>query len=138
MDGEFVLNERLAGGSFEVLRVVGCRVLLKNEAEFPWFLVVPEVGVEDLHELSEEEYGRVMRVVREVSRFVSGYFEVEKLNVGCIGNVVRQMHIHVVGRRLDDGAWPGLVWAYDKKRRYEEGEAEVILEAARMALKFDC
>jgi diadenosine tetraphosphate (Ap4A) HIT family hydrolase len=53
------------------------------------------------------------------------------LNVACIGNIVRQMHIHVVGRSTGDPAWPGVVWAFDGKRKYGAGEAGKIVEAAR-------
>lgn len=136
---EFVLNERLAAGGFEVARKSGCRILLKNEANFPWFIIVPEVpeGIEDLHQLDEERFAEVMAVVREVSSFVSDHFKPEKLNVACIGNMVRQMHIHVVGRFTDDPAWPGVVWACEVKRKYGEGEADAIKGAARLFLARD-
>lgn len=130
---DFVLNERLAAGGFEICRLRGCRVLLKNEANFPWFIVVPEVpeGVEDLHQLDEETFHQVTTAIREVSGFVSGHFASEKLNVACIGNIVRQMHIHVVARNTGDPAWPGVVWACDEKRKYSSEEAEAIIAAAK-------
>ncbi len=133
---EFVLNEKLAAGGFEITRKYGCRILLKNEANFPWFILVPEVPpqIEDLHQLDEATFAEVMRGVREVSNFVSSHFCPEKLNVACIGNIVRQMHIHIVGRSPEDPAWPGVVWAYDTKRKYKEGEAENIIAAARSSL----
>lgn len=134
---EFVLNERLASGCVEVTRFHGCRVLLKNEANFPWFIVVPEVpeGIEDLHQLDDTTFAEVMLAVRKVSRFTEAHFHPEKLNVACIGNIVRQMHIHVVGRSTDDPAWPGVVWAYEGKRKYREGEAEEIVGALRKFLE---
>jgi diadenosine tetraphosphate (Ap4A) HIT family hydrolase len=133
MSMEFALNERLAAGGFEIARMHGCRILLKNEANFPWFIVVPEVpqGIEDLHQLDEQTFAEVMVAVRNVSRFTEDHFRPEKLNVACIGNIVRQMHIHVVGRSMDDPAWPGVVWAFEGKRTYGEGEAGKIVEAAR-------
>jgi diadenosine tetraphosphate (Ap4A) HIT family hydrolase len=129
----FVLNERLAAGGFEATPMHGCRILLKNEANFPWFIIVPEVpeGTEDLHQLDEETFAEVMLAVNKVSRFVEAHFRPEKLNVACIGNIVRQMHIHVVGRSTDDPAWPGVVWAFEGKRKYAKGEAEGIVAAAR-------
>ena len=130
---EFVLHERLATGGFEICRLRGCVVLLKNEANFPWFIIVPEVaeGTEDLHQLDEETFYQVTMAIREVSEFVSGHFSPDKLNVACIGNIVRQMHIHVVGRNAGDPAWPGVVWACDEKRKYSAGEAEQIVAAAK-------
>lgn len=130
---EMVLHPRLEAGCFEVMRYKGCRVLLKNEANFPWFILVPEVaeGIEDLHQLDRETYGNVMELIRETSEFVSSYFSPEKLNVACIGNMVRQMHIHVVGRFLSDPAWPGVVWAFEGKCPYEWEKAEQIITDAK-------
>jgi diadenosine tetraphosphate (Ap4A) HIT family hydrolase len=92
-------------------------------------------GVEDLHQLEDRQYDEVMQAQREVSKFISGYFSPEKLNVGCIGNQVRQMHIHVVGRSSGDPAWPGTVWAFDGKQGYGDEEVEKIRAAARQFLK---
>ncbi len=133
---EFQLHPRLAAGGFELGQVDSCRVLLKNQAAFPWILIVPEVaeGVEDLHQLDELRYAEVTGLIRRVSLFVSNYFQPEKLNVGCIGNMVRQMHIHVVGRSSDDPAWPGTVWSYEGKSAYAPEEVEAIRVAAREAL----
>lgn len=136
---EFELHPRLAAGGFELGRADGCRVLLKNQASFPWILIVPEVaeGVEDLHQLDELRYAEVMGLIRRVSLFVADRFQPEKLNVGCIGNMVRQMHIHVVGRNSNDPAWPGTVWAYEGKLTYAQEEVEAIRVAAREYLKLE-
>jgi len=129
----FSLHPKLAAGGFELGRIGGCRLLLKNNALFPWLILVPEVedGIEDLHQLSPERYNEVMAAVRKVSLFVSNHFKPEKLNVACIGNQVRQMHIHIVGRSTGDPAWPGTVWAHDGKQAYHESEIEEITQAAR-------
>ncbi len=134
---EFVLNKRLADGGIEIGRMHRCRVLLKNEANFPWLILVPEVpeGTEDLHQLDQETFSEVMTCVRVVSCFVMNFFQPEKMNVACIGNVVRQMHIHVVGRSPGDPAWPGVVWAFEGKRKYEAGEAGRIVAGARDFLR---
>ena len=114
----------------------GCRLLLKDNALFPWFLLVPEVeeGIEDLHQLEAGRYDEVMAAVRSVSKFVADHFQPEKLNVACIGNQVRQMHIHIVGRSPGDPAWPGTVWAFDGKLAYQNEEVARILAAARASL----
>lgn len=129
----FELNPRLESGGFEIARRRGCRVLLKNEANFPWFILVPEVeeGIEDLHQLDIQMFHEVTLLIRDISEFVSAYFKPEKLNVACIGNMVRQMHIHVVGRFINDPAWPEVVWAFDGKLRYDEVRAQEIVAAAR-------
>lgn len=131
----FELHPRLAAGGFEIGRLGGCRLLLKNNALFPWLLLVPEFdGVEDLHQLEPDQYLEVMGAVRQVSEFVASYFSPEKLNVACIGNQVRQMHLHIVGRSSNDPAWPGTVWAHDGKSDYSDEENENIRAAARSFL----
>ncbi len=132
----FFLHPRLAAGGFDLGRMSGCRLLLKDNALFPWLLLVPEVeeGIEDLHQLEEAHYDEVMAAVRSVSQFVADHFRPEKLNVACIGNQVRQMHIHIVGRSTGDPAWPGTVWAFDGKRAYQDEEVAGIVAAARARL----
>lgn len=127
----FEIHPRLASGGFEIGRIGGCCFLLKNNAMFPWFLLVPEVeDIEDLHQLPVTEYHAVMTAMRRVSEFVSAHFQPEKLNIGCIGNQVRQMHIQIIGRSPGDPAWPGTVWAFEGKQSYREGEVERIRAAA--------
>lgn len=126
----FEIHPRLASGGFALGRIGGCQLLLKSNAIFPWFLLVPEVeGIEDLHQLPIADYDRVMAAMRRVSEFVAAHFQPEKLNVACIGNQVRQMHIHIVGRTSSDPAWPGTVWAFEGKKPYGEGDAERIRAA---------
>lgn len=124
----FTLHPRLAAGGFELGTAAGCRVLLKNNALFPWIIVVPEVddGIEDLHQLDHDRFNEVMALVRTVSRFVDEHFKPDKLNVACIGNQVRQMHLHVVGRSPSDPAWPGVVWSFDGKQAYTDAQVEGI------------
>ena len=135
----FKLHPRLADGSHWMGRLAGCQILLKDNACFPWLLIVPEVadGVEDLHQLEPSRYAEVMELVRELSLFVSGYFKPDKLNVACIGNQVRQMHIHVVGRSEGDAAWPGTVWASTVKSGWEPGRVGEIREAVRRTLHLE-
>lgn len=131
----FEIHPRLAAGGFEIGRLGGCRLLLKDNALFPWLLLIPEVeGIEDLHQLPLDQYDEVMAALRHVSEFVSSYFQPEKLNIACIGNQVRQMHLHIVGRSADDPAWPGTVWAFDGKQAYSSEGCEKIRSAARAFL----
>ena len=127
----FEIHPRLASGGFEIGRLGGCRLLLKNNALFPWFIVVPEVEeeIEDLHQLDAGRFREVMELVRELSAFVSQHFNPSKLNVACIGNQVRQMHIHIVGRSPGDPAWPGVVWSFEGKEAYTPEAVEAIRSA---------
>ena len=134
----FAIHPRLASGGFEIGTLGGCRLLLKNNALFPWFILIPEVeGIEDLHELPPDRYEEVMAAVRRVSGFVAAHFQPEKLNVACIGNVVRQMHVQIIARSEGDPAWPGTVWGFEDKMAYTDEAVEKIRQAARAFLKID-
>ena len=124
----FELSERLQAGGVDFGRYAGCRVLLKKNALYPWFVLVPEVGpgVEELSDMERGDYDRLMGFVYELSEFMRGYFLCEKVNVGCVGIVVRQLHVHVVGRNEGDPAWPGVVWGYPEKKAYELGREDAI------------
>ncbi len=83
-----------------------CQVRLQDDARFPWLILIPRVeGAVELEDLSGEQ----RETVRAGAR-VRRLGVVEKLNVGAIGNVTAQLHVHVVGRRRDDGLWPDPVW----------------------------
>lgn len=129
----FELHPRLKAGTVELGRLPGALVLLKTNALFPWLLLVPEVDgqLEDLHQLDPETYAEVSRGIYRVSQFLSSHFRPEKLNVACIGNQVRQMHIHIVGRNTGDPAWPGVVWSHDGKQAYDQSQIDSIVTAWR-------
>ncbi len=131
----FEIHTRLASSGYEIGTLCGCRLILKDNSLFPWFLVVPEVeGVEDPHQLPAERYHEIMEVQRLVCEFISAHFRPEKLNTGCIGNQVRQLHLHLIGRSTGDPAWPGTVWAFSGKKAYTAEEAGEIVTAARTSL----
>lgn len=126
MSNHFSLHERLARGTFD-LGVHGiCRVLLKDQAYFPWILLVPEVSTEitELHELSAEQYASVCETMRVFSQGMATWPGVGKVNVAAIGNQVRQLHIHIVGRHSGDIAWPGVIWSCSEKKSYDADERE--------------
>lgn len=133
MSAMFSLHERLARGSVD-LGVHGiCRVLLKDQAHFPWVLLVPEVPPEatELHQLSAEQYRAVCESIRVFSAGMAEWPGVEKVNVAAIGNQVSQLHIHIVGRHPGDVAWPGVVWSCAEKRVYDPSDIAVHGERIR-------
>ena len=124
----FELDPRLAASCLELGTFRGCRVLLKNNAHYHWFLLVPEVDakVTELHELSAPAYKEVSGAIRQMSTWVKGAFKPDKLNVAAIGNMVSQLHIHIVGRMETDPAWPGTVWACEEKKPFSQEEIRSI------------
>jgi diadenosine tetraphosphate (Ap4A) HIT family hydrolase len=126
----FELHPRLAAGGHPLGMLENCQLLLKDNAHFAWFILVPEVDVEELHELAEDDYARLGAAVRKLSGFVSRHFAPDKVNVAAIGNQVRQLHVHVVGRWTRDPAWPGVVWASEARQPYAPEEVARIVALA--------
>ncbi len=104
------LDPRLQQDCHELGRLACASVLLMDNADYPWFILVPFTDRVELHELDADLREALWQAVIDLSRFVSRCFATDKINVAAIGNVVRQLHVHVVGRREDDPCWPGVVW----------------------------
>lgn len=121
----FELNPQLAAGGFDFGTLGRCRVLLKDNAVFPWFILVPEVdaSITELHQLEATDFASVMFTTRQLSEFVEQHFSPDTLNVATIGNIVSQLHIHIVARNEGDPAWPGVVWGSDVEQPYDKESA---------------
>lgn len=117
-----------------------CHARLQADARFPWIVLIPRAeGARELEDLSAEDRRRLVdeilaagHAVRAVGQALGR--EVEKLNVGQLGNVTPQLHVHVVGRRADDAAWPGPVWGQGTAAPYRQADLAAALAAARNAL----
>jgi len=131
---DFLLDPQLARDCYVLGDLGSSRLLLLDNALVPWFIVVPRVAVSELCDLEAAQQAEVLAQVNAVSRFVQGAFPVDKLNVAAIGNIVRQLHIHVVGRRRDDFCWPGVVWGAPGRETYPAGEVARIRGLAAAAL----
>lgn len=133
MSEHFQLNERLARGAADCGMHGICRVLLKDQAHFPWVLLVPQVAgdIRELHDLSSAEYASVCQSIRHFSQRMAEWPGVEKVNVAAIGNQVAQLHIHIVGRHSGDIAWPGVVWSCAEKQAYAAVDGQAAAERVR-------
>lgn len=109
----FVLHPRLAR-DFHVLGRCGARgalqLLLHRNAHLPWFLLVPESPALELFELEPTLRAELQACGDILARFAKARFACDKMNVAAIGNLVPQLHLHVIGRRHDDSCWPEPVW----------------------------
>lgn len=117
-----------------------CHIRLQADARFPWLVLIPRVaGARELEDLPPEERTRLMDEIVRAGQVVRTIGEatgrpVEKLNVGALGNVTPQLHVHVVGRRPGDAAWPGPVWGHGSALPYRPEALAASLAAARGAL----
>jgi diadenosine tetraphosphate (Ap4A) HIT family hydrolase len=131
----FDLDERLSRDCYELGKLGFCRVLLMNNAAVPWFILVPETDMTEVCELAPDEQTLLWSEVNAVAGFVRNHHAIDKLNIAAIGNIVRQLHVHVVGRRLDDYCWPGVVWGEPAQQTYSEDEVVVIRDSFTVELK---
>lgn len=107
----FKLDERLQNDTVLVTDLPLCRVLLMNDSQFPWLVLVPRINdLAELHELDDEQMAQYVTESRLTSKVLQNLFNAYKLNVAALGNVVRQLHIHHVARFEGDIAWPAPVW----------------------------
>ena len=126
----FTLAERLGADTHFVADLALCRVLLMDNRFYPWLVLVPRrPELRELHELVAPDRARLVEEAAQVSALLAAEFPVDKVNVGLLGNLVPQLHCHVVGRRRDDPAWPGPVWG-GPAERYDPGERDRL--AARL------
>ena len=123
VSASFSLDERLQADTIFVKDLHLSTMLLMNDARYPWIILVPRLnGLREMHDLSENERHVLMNESCEVSEFMLQHFDVEKMNVGALGNIVSQLHLHHVGRNSSDPAWPGPVWGHSPALPYEDEE----------------
>ncbi|MBM3566378.1 MAG: HIT domain-containing protein [Alphaproteobacteria bacterium] len=131
----FALHEKLAADTHEVLRWPLCRVLLMNDRTYPWLILVPaRPGLKNLHDLAAADHGQVMAEIGRASRALQYLCRPDKINVAALGNVVEQLHIHVIARFASDPAWPRPVWGSTPIEPY--GAAELRETLARLKETF--
>lgn len=131
----FILHERLQADTVLVTDWPLCRVLLLNDSTYPWLVLVPRRhGVSELHELDHDDLQTAIEEITKASRRLQNHTRAHKMNVAALGNVVPQLHIHVIARFEGDAAWPRPVWGAVPTKPYEPAELEAIVTKLRKAL----
>jgi diadenosine tetraphosphate (Ap4A) HIT family hydrolase len=127
----FKLDSRLEADTLPIGDLALSSVLLLNDARFPWFVLVPRIeGVSELTDLSDEQSAQMMQEIRIATRVMLELSKPDKVNVGALGNIVTQLHVHVIGRYRSDPAWPGPVWGHGTRAPYPDHAATVLIERA--------
>ncbi len=133
----FELDYRLEADCFHLGDLPLCRVLLMNDSQYPWFILVPKVaGVSEAFHLDEEQQLQLACESSIVSGTLSDLFEADKMNVAALGNVVSQLHIHHIVRYENDIAWPNPVWGQKPVQPYDEEQVKEIRK--KLQSLFDC
>lgn len=117
----FALHTQLAKDCVLIGDLALSRVLLMNDAHYPWLVLVPRrEEVVELFQLPRIDQQQLLDEVTQVSAALAGHFRADKMNVAALGNVVPQLHVHIVVRHSDDAAWPRPVWGVVPVRRYSD------------------
>lgn len=132
----FTLHPRLAADSHWVTDLPLCRVLLSNDSQYLWLILVPRQssGAPELRELVELDWSQQLQYLREsnlVSQVLQQAFQAHKLNIAALGNMVPQLHIHHVARYQEDIAWPAPIWGFAAAKPYEAQALEALLAQLR-------
>jgi diadenosine tetraphosphate (Ap4A) HIT family hydrolase len=127
----FQLHPQLAKECRDLGSLALCRVLLMNDAQYPWFILVPQrEGVREVHELADADRMQLWDESALLARAMMQAFGPDKLNIAALGNLVPQLHVHHIARFRHDPAWPAPVWGKLPPKPYYGAEAEKL--AARM------
>lgn len=115
-----------------------CRLLLSNDSNYPWFILVPRrENISELFQLDDADQRQLWKETTVLAETLKDSFKADKLNVATLGNVVSQLHMHVIVRKRDDAAWPAPVWGKHPARSYTAEQVKVIRDRLRAALTDD-
>ena len=133
--GAFALHPQLAADTIEVGSHSLCKVLLMNDSQYPWLILVPQrTDIREVYQLTTSDQQQLWQEVTASGKALMDLHQGFKLNIGALGNMVPQLHIHVIARQTDDPAWPGPVWGVKPATAYSESDLTSQLAALKPAL----
>ena len=136
----FAVDPAFEAGSRALAELGLCHVRLQDDARWPWLILIPRrAGAREIEDLSAADRAALMEEAVLAGRAVRAMGEamgrpVAKLNLGALGNVTPQLHLHVVGRSAADVAWPGPVWGVGERAAYADGDLARLCEAGLAAI----
>lgn len=129
LEQEFQLDTRLNNDTYKIASWPLCDLLLMNDSQYPWCILVPRVaGLYEIYQLSRSQRQQLDLESIFLSKTLMAVFEGKKLNVAALGNVVKQLHIHHVVRYSNDLSWPAPVWGKFPAKAYDEEELKYCLQ----------
>ncbi len=132
----FSLDARLAADTAPVGELPLSRLLLMDDARFPWLILVPRIaGARELFDLDASDRACLLDELSRVGRVAESLFSPDKFNVAALGNVVPQLHVHIVARYRNDAAWPQPVWGHGQRIAYAAAARDALLARLRDALR---
>lgn len=132
----FTLDPRLHADTFPVVRLGLCQLLLMNDQRWPWLILVPQrAAITELHELTPLDQTMLTFETGLVAQTLKTVTSCHKLNIGALGNIVQQFHMHLIARNVGDPSWPGPVWGHGTKTPYTEAAAAELIAAIKQNLQ---
>ncbi len=126
---EFILDKRLQADCLPVCDLGLSRVLLMNDSRWPWVILVPRIDMAvEIHHLHTDNQTRLLHETSRVADILAVITDCEKINTGALGNIVRQLHVHVIARNSGDENWPGPVWGYGTRQPYQSDDGNYLLD----------
>jgi len=136
MESDWSLHPQLEQDTVAICDLALARVLLANDANYPWLILVPRLpGMIELIDLEENAQIQLLGEIAKVARALKSVTECDKLNIAALGNQVSQLHVHVIARRRNDAAWPKPVWGIKPALVYEADRREMLLNSLRALLR---
>lgn len=129
----FTLHPRLSADTQWIGDLPLCRVLLSKEAIGPWLILVPRYdALREIHHLSVADQQQLMMESCSTAQLLETYFSPDKINIGALGNLVSQLHVHHIARFTTDIAWPGPVWGNTDGSQRGEEERQALVERLKL------
>jgi diadenosine tetraphosphate (Ap4A) HIT family hydrolase len=134
-DTSWTLDPQLAADTVPVMDLALSRVLLNDDANYPWLILAPRrPGMVELIDLTDADRAILWNEIALASRVLKAVTKCHKLNVAQLGNQVAQLHIHIIAREKTDAAWPAPVWGKVARKAYDAGVRKVLIDAIRSGL----
>jgi diadenosine tetraphosphate (Ap4A) HIT family hydrolase len=124
----FTLDPRLQQDTLYIAEFSLCKVLLMNDARYPWVILVPKItGLTEIFQLDDAGQQQLMVESNFVAQKLKQVIQADKMNVAALGNVVSQLHIHHVARFIQDDTWPAPVWGKGEAIAYTQAESDAVI-----------
>lgn len=121
-----MLDPRLVADSLFVMNLEAAQLRMLKDGENEWFLIIPsKQNCVEIIDLTESEQIVLMRNVNLISKVIKTYTKCDKLNVATLGNMVKQLHVHVIARYESDRAWPNAIWGTQSNKKFDAENVEV-------------
>jgi len=125
------LHPQLAADCYLLGTVKSSSLLLHKNALIPWFILVPDTNKNEIYKLNTEQQQTIQFEINALAKFTEEHFNSDKLNIASIGNIVPQLHIHIISRKTTDFCWPAPVWGETESMEYTPQQVDIIKQALK-------